>query len=184
MASHRELSSRAHWIFLALGVGYGPTRRRRLGVKSEPASVNDSIILLPARPCIPAAIIQPHFTLHVRGGFLFTTMNARKQVIAIAEACGYTKIKPYIRIRTHDRIHIIKGDRPTNGRGRLPGYLNDLNAMHEAEKVLHPERPHSNPWVSYRLNCLKIAGDCSLHATAAQRAEAFLRTLGKWEEST
>jgi hypothetical protein len=75
----------------------------------------------------------------------------------------------------------------------IPDYLNDLNAMHEAEKVLnyrqlermhmelatisnrdqhganHPHRKHT-------------AHDFMWHATSSQRAEAFLRTIGKWEE--
>jgi hypothetical protein len=53
-------------------------------------------------------------------------------------------------------------------------YCNDLNAMHEAEKVLIFE-----DWESY---CEKLGGSfrgCA-HATARQRAEAFLLTLGKW----
>jgi hypothetical protein len=55
--------------------------------------------------------------------------------------------------------------------------LNDLNAMHEAEKVLveHPGL--------YWFALAKVVG-CSLKdvacASAAQRAEAFLRTLNLW----
>ena len=64
-------------------------------------------------------------------------------------------------------------------------YCDDLNAMHEAEKVLtddqymhfsdclydaeHERRKQTKKWRW-------------LSATARQRAEAFLRTLGKWEE--
>lgn len=73
----------------------------------------------------------------------------------------------------------------------VPDYCNDLNAMHEAEKVLdyeqceafvdtitdtvhaaNRERDYEFPW-----------GFTRIHATAKQRAEAFLRTLGKWEEA-
>ena len=66
----------------------------------------------------------------------------------------------------------------------LPDYCNDLNAMHEAEKVLTPEQ-----LVDYCAFSLRVAtGEgCvtdykMIRATAAQRAEAFLRTIGKWEE--
>jgi hypothetical protein len=60
-----------------------------------------------------------------------------------------------------------------------PNYLNDLNVMHEAEKVLTDEQ-----WDTY---CYRLDGvggmrHCT-HATASQRAEAFLRTIGKWEEA-
>lgn len=58
-----------------------------------------------------------------------------------------------------------------------PNYCGDLNAMHEAEKVFDcPEL--------YDGNLIKVCGGVQYmwHATARQRAEAFLRTLGKWEE--
>ena len=69
-----------------------------------------------------------------------------------------------------------------------PAYNKDLNQMHKAEKVL------SNPqWqeFGYQLEHLMLGMPASLtlhdlatvaHATAAQRAEAFLKTIGKWEE--
>lgn len=60
-------------------------------------------------------------------------------------------------------------------------FADDLNAMHAAEKVLrgvqlefyesHLERDAVDDLEGY-----------IWHATAAQRAEAFLRTLGKWTE--
>ncbi len=72
----------------------------------------------------------------------------------------------------------------------IPDYLGDLNAIHEAEKVLGREQIHKYldelehlvirehkflPTVSW-LNWLCI------HSTAAQRAEALLRTLNLWVE--
>ena len=95
-------------------------------------------------------------------------MSPDSQRIAIAEACG---------IVSKDKW----GSLYKTPRGILrdcPDYLNDLNAMHEAEKVLTlPERR------KYRKTLL---GHCepasiAIHATAAQRAEAFLLTIGKWE---
>jgi hypothetical protein len=56
-------------------------------------------------------------------------------------------------------------------------YCTDLNAMHEAEKVLTFE-----DWESYRDELGGSFRGCA-HATARQRAEAFLRTLGKWKEA-
>jgi hypothetical protein len=62
-----------------------------------------------------------------------------------------------------------------------PDWCNDLNAMHEAEKVL----TDTNMFVmAHHIERLVSAkGQHYFHATARQRAEAFLRTLGKWEEA-
>ncbi len=58
----------------------------------------------------------------------------------------------------------------------IPDYLGDLNAMHEAEKALTGEQS----WQYVQLlSGYSNEGWC---ATAAQRAEAFLRTLGLWVE--
>jgi hypothetical protein len=58
-------------------------------------------------------------------------------------------------------------------------YCNDLNAMHEAEKVLGKERNH---YIDMLGTMYKDSWEFAT-ATARQRAEAFLRTLGKWEEA-
>lgn len=58
----------------------------------------------------------------------------------------------------------------------LPDYLTDLNAMHEAEKVL--TRIQYMVYSNYLDN--EFAYSQTIYAkscTAAQRAEAFLRTL-------
>ena len=60
---------------------------------------------------------------------------------------------------------------------RCPDYLNDLNAMHEAEKVLTDKQA-----ILYD-SILDLISGWTFHRTAAQRAEAFLRTIGKWEDS-
>ena len=65
---------------------------------------------------------------------------------------------------------------------RFPDYCKDLNAMHEAEMRLTDEQ-----WDDYAAH-LRLWDDDpdtaskALHSTALQRAEAFLRTIGKWEE--
>ena len=98
-------------------------------------------------------------------------MNHEQQRIAIAKACGYTLSGGLEWWTNNDGVH----DEP-------PDYLNDLNAMHEAEKVfLKMEtlcfwETYSNR-LTTSLGCLDI-----FHATATQRAEAFLRTIGKWED--
>ena len=96
-------------------------------------------------------------------------MNPEQQRVAIAEACGkWHSGWPHEYMNQADRLR------------HIPNYLNDLNAMHEAEKGLVRLQ-----WVSY-LRRLQTLCDESvtwpIHATATQRAEAFLRTIGKWEE--
>lgn len=53
----------------------------------------------------------------------------------------------------------------------------DLNAMHEAEKVLKNLDLYEEKLADIWGGTLYL-----FNATARQRAEAFLRTLGKWEE--
>jgi hypothetical protein len=66
-------------------------------------------------------------------------------------------------------------------------FCNDLNAMHEAEMTLplgRKRKQWDNSRSEFRSYLRLISGYFgSIHATARQRAEAFLRTLGKWEES-
>lgn len=116
-------------------------------------------------------------------------MSPEAQRIAIAEACGWMEIRQCTCKRTprgnYKQDGIVRSE-------HLPDYLNDLNAMHEAEKVLNPPASgcltdastHSKEWLEYSN---QLAWVCPMgtwiRATAAQRAEAFLRTLGKWEES-
>lgn len=60
-----------------------------------------------------------------------------------------------------------------------PDFCNDLNAMHEAEAVLTERQ-----FLSYAFALNDIDGSLwGIRATARQRAEAFLRTMGKWEEA-
>jgi hypothetical protein len=66
----------------------------------------------------------------------------------------------------------------------VPDFCIDLNAMHEAEKVLAPSNWNrfSEKWWNYYHHLLDGDVHKTIHATARQRAEAFLRTLGKWED--
>lgn len=59
-------------------------------------------------------------------------------------------------------------------------YCSDLNAMHQAEKTLSQTNMFVMAhWIEQIVN---KNGQFYFRATARQRAEAFLRTLGKWEE--
>ena len=99
--------------------------------------------------------------------------------VAIAEACGWKEI-------TNCTCGGKKGGCPLGGHASsyTPNYCGDLNAMHEAEKVLAPKNwdRFSENWHNYYMHLRRGDADRAIHATARQRAEAFLRTLGKWEE--
>lgn len=66
------------------------------------------------------------------------------------------------------------------GREDLPDYCNDLNAMHEAEKILFT----MNNWeaCTYETALQTETTSWAWHATAKQRAKVFLKTIGKWTE--
>jgi hypothetical protein len=118
-------------------------------------------------------------------------VTPQAQIIAIAEACGW---KPdddgdgtgwkgsWIRQR-------LIGKKPTFRDGKVvsylieqivPDYLNDLNAMHEAEKVLFPK--HEAKWAMLMSEVCGHSWRIIYTATAAQRAEAFLITLNLWKQ--
>jgi hypothetical protein len=62
-----------------------------------------------------------------------------------------------------------------------PNYCGDLNAMHEAEKTIFPyyAKVYSNKLA--KVTGVEMSDDTDYFcATARQRAEAFLLTLGKW----
>lgn len=66
----------------------------------------------------------------------------------------------------------------------VPDYLNDLNAMHEAEKLLDDQIYSYTMWIIKILKWIarREPTFALIHATAPQRAEGLLRTIGKWEE--
>lgn len=64
-----------------------------------------------------------------------------------------------------------------------PYYTNDLNAMHEAERVLTMEQCGAFEAALQASDALPYPAGLNVwHATAAQRAEAFLKTLNLWKE--
>jgi len=108
-------------------------------------------------------------------------MKEQEQRIAIAEACGWhISYDPPHYQGLHPRLHQAD-DTPLS----LPDYLNDLNAMHEAEKVLRGVMKPSDTdsIIGDRMHDYAENLNYAFDATAAQRAEAFLKTIGKWEES-
>ena len=92
---------------------------------------------------------------------------------AIAEACGWSM---------EDGVWVWTADGIDRTYYELWDWANDLNAMHEAEKVLTDAQ-----CVFFRTYLREQLGPhpASLyvwHASARKKAEAFLRILGKWEE--
>ena len=115
-------------------------------------------------------------------------MTPDQQRTAIAKACGWTDIR---RQRLYAGDQDLWGNKMIGGdkhRNRLPDYLNDLNAMHEAEKVLTYEQ--AEIFEDELCDIAKSENDVLenplqsksfiFHATAPQRSEAFLRTLNLW----
>jgi hypothetical protein len=138
-------------------------------------------------------------------------MTNKEINIAIAEACGWLKFTQFTTYpkswgRTPARYHTpiwsltsstdMTEDECTkygwHGDGHIsidhiPDYCNDLNAMHEAEKGLPENRKTLFAFMLAQVLDTSPTLDLNdqflnIHATAIQRAEAFLKTIGKWEE--
>lgn len=119
-------------------------------------------------------------------------MSPEAQRIAIAEACGWKGPQhPETLERIKNFVHkaatwLIDPHGKLQSLLYVPDYLNDLNAMHEAEKFLpsariyhsHLQRVCADPAKPYVASLSEI-----IQATAAQRAEAFLCAIGKWDDS-
>lgn len=116
-------------------------------------------------------------------------MTPEQQRIKIAEVRGWSNVKIYPRSESNKRH---SGDTESIGIGcrhpswgggscSVPNYPYDLNAMHEAESALN-----LNQWDAYESHLKSITAQAGVYspirATAAQRAEAFLRTLNLWTE--
>jgi hypothetical protein len=87
---------------------------------------------------------------------------------AIAKACGWRK---------EDGVWMWTANGIDCTYPELWDWCNDLNAMHEAEKTLTSVQ---------LLDYIAFLFDATYEATVAtarQRAEAFLRRIGKWEDA-
>lgn len=129
-------------------------------------------------------------------------MTNLDQQIAIAIVCGWTwKQGDHADFLWHDpqnKSHssFCKERSPLGCIADLPDYLNDLNAMHEAVMSLDFEQrsafrkelqylvaPQTRPVTGMATK--QMGYECYnnwFHATAAQRAEAFLKTLNLWKD--
>jgi hypothetical protein len=109
-------------------------------------------------------------------------MTDEAQRIAIAKARGW-KSPEHPDCEKEKKNMVIGGKWWLSPEGELehpreiPDYLNDLNAMHEAEKTLDT----GALWSAYRFYLDRVCGeDEAISATARQRAEAYLRAINKW----
>ena len=120
-------------------------------------------------------------------------MKPEAQRIAIAKACGWkfegTPKTGITVIQPNGEKELGIAHSWTVALWHIPDYLSDLNAMHEAEETL-TDHQRLKFWgalcsvtkaaeVGIEGGCFSFVG---AHATAAQRAEACLRTIGKWEQ--
>jgi hypothetical protein len=103
-------------------------------------------------------------------------MKPEEQRIAIAVAVGrkvfHEDGKIWVEIK--EGLHGLVED-------ELPDYLHNLNAMHEAEKILPVWINGSYQGTRYHYEQELSRIENPVWATAAQRAEAFLKTLGLWK---
>jgi hypothetical protein len=118
-------------------------------------------------------------------------VSPEAQRIAIAEACGWTYTRATLLEKPLE--FWTKPDAPhgySDG-SSPPNYPADLNAMHEAVEA----RINYTNVLNYHCDLLEVVVrtrqlDASrkwpfsicINATAAQRAEAFLRTLNLWKD--
>jgi hypothetical protein len=99
-------------------------------------------------------------------------MTQEEKQIKLAEAAGWIEISDW-------KAAGINGKHPTEPWVEvIPDYFNDLNAVHQLEKVIGPIKGIELCW---HLNEMGISGEWEiLTATAAQRAEALGLTLNLW----
>ena len=100
-------------------------------------------------------------------------MTDEQMRIKIAEACGWTPFEKHGLYLSRWTVW-NKGNESKNLH-ELPDYLNDLNAMHEAEKML---RNQFTTLEETYWRHLQHVQPHPIYATARQRAEAFIKTLG------
>ena len=117
-----------------------------------------------------------------------------RRVIKDAPANSKTVLIDIDEMQTHDVSDVISDYLPASHWVRddeirifPPDYLNDLNAMHDAEKVLTDEQDlEYSEALEQVVEGRFMANNAEdmrriRSATAAQRAEAFLRAIEKWE---
>lgn len=97
------------------------------------------------------------------------------KIVLIAERCGWQRSPPKVYWPTP--FWIDPKSKVLRVFSELPNYFSDLNAMHEADKVLtEGQMTTMSQYLHRRLGMLWGFSD------ASQRSEAFGLTLGLWKE--
>lgn len=107
-------------------------------------------------------------------------MDQTKQRTAIAEHLGYIDVRECVVDMDDDCLWLMGRKSQKEPLEYIEYYTNDLNAMHEAEEHLSAEEIKT--YMGHLLDIMGISVWCITHVSAEQRAEAFLKTIGKWEE--
>jgi hypothetical protein len=116
-------------------------------------------------------------------------MTNEELTVEIAEFCGWRNIReqdyqsfgtdPYIDGPSQVWVGIHpESDVDSKEYEVIPDYCNDLNEMHEAEKMLNEKQEdimNSTLWD------IMDGRKYLWHSTASQQAEAFVRTIDKWK---
>lgn len=120
-----------------------------------------------------------------------TELTPEQKRIAIAECCGWTEIErnPFHPNPPLCGFNISQGKTPEQNCGSrwgIPDYLNSLDAMAQAEATLSYEEADRFDCELYDI-CKRDNSEreypmpgrfAVIHATASQRAEAFLKVKG------
>lgn len=125
-------------------------------------------------------------------------MSPEKQRISIAELCGWLRSN-YRGCTVWESPEQQKMPNPSFSMpDEMPDYLNDLNAMAQAEERLNPSCNDSDIYEEgnaqrYEHELIYVLKDVDpfqgadlgdlWHASAKHRAEAFLKACNKWEDS-
>ena len=112
-------------------------------------------------------------------------MTEEEKKDAIAEACGWKRGKWVVHTLCSGESELADGWVNPESEECEPDCsdcLNDLNAMHEAEKALTVDQQVEYAARLYAIKRSLHWQHCvfdTLHTTARQRADAFLKTIGK-----
>jgi len=121
-------------------------------------------------------------------------MKPEAQRIAIVKACGWTLVG----INATAPVPVfsssqLTGRTPEGYVQLVPYYLDNLNEMHAVEETIANDPLKVLEYYRNLVDLIdrapdgsRVFGKCvyweTLHASAAQRAEAFLRTLNLWTD--
>lgn len=118
-------------------------------------------------------------------------MKEELQQITIAKACGWTSHDIPDEWSSGEPSGILQWRSPLGKYADLPDYLGDLNAANLMEMSLSDKSPGKDKdgdalpsdRARYRLilSLITMNEGGPISASAEKRAEAFLRTISKWE---